>query len=83
MNRMILCATLLLTSLGAAAQTTPGTGAPPPPQGGGQGAQHFEAAKARHLEHIAKHIAELQQRQACIQAAQNHEALRACMPARH
>ena len=48
----------------------------------GQPSQRFEERKAEILGHIAQRLSELQQRQGCVQSAQNHEALRACMPER-
>jgi hypothetical protein len=44
--------------------------------------EKFEDRKAKVLEHISKHIAEAQKRQACVEAATNHDALKACMPER-
>ena len=84
MKRALVAAVLLGSTL-VLAQNNP----PPGPngqngqQGGGQGQQQpqrFEEVKAKHLEHIAKHIAELQKAQSCVQAATNHDALRACRP---
>jgi hypothetical protein len=79
-----LIATALVLSSAALAQTN----APPAPNGQGahngpqgqQQEQRFEEIKARHLDHIAKRIAQLQQVQSCVQAAANPEALRACRP---
>ena len=84
-----LVAAVLLGSTLVLAQNNP----PPGPNGqngqqgggqqGGQGQQQpqrFEEVKAKHLEHIAKHIAELQKAQSCVQAATNHDSLRACRP---
>ena len=84
MKRYII-AIALLASGGALAQSTNSPAVPSAPgaqpqQGGGR---HFEEAKSRHLERIAHRIAELQQVQSCIQAATNHDALRACRPQHH
>ncbi len=88
MKRALIAVALLGSTL-ALAQNNP----PPRPNGqndqpggnqpGGQGQQQpqrFEEVKAKHLEHIARHIAELQKAQSCVQAATNHEALHACRP---
>jgi len=40
----------------------------------------FQEVKPKRLEHIGERIAELQRLQACVQAATNPEALRACRP---
>jgi len=40
----------------------------------------FEEHKAKVLQRITTHIAKAQERQACVQAASDREALRACMP---
>jgi len=89
---MLLTATVLALAIPGAAwsQTAPsgGNGGPPPggPQGGGQheqgDGQHFQEHKARALEMLNHHLQEVQQRIGCVQAAANHEALRACMPER-
>jgi hypothetical protein len=52
--------------------------------GGGQAGdgQQFQQRKAEILKHISDRLAEIQQRQSCVEAANNHEALRACMPHR-
>jgi hypothetical protein len=52
--------------------------------GGGQAGdgQQFQERKAEILKRISDRLAEIQQRQSCVQAANNPEALRACMPHR-
>ena len=68
-----------------------GAGAPPPPpppvtggSNGGQGGngQDFQTRKTEILKRMNGHLAEVQQRIGCVQAAANPEALRACMLAR-
>ncbi|MGB9154497.1 MAG: hypothetical protein WCD70_15585 [Alphaproteobacteria bacterium] len=71
------------------AQTAPGGAGGPPPGGMGGGqheegdGQHFQERKTEILQRMNEHLAEVQKRIACVQAATNHEALRACMPERH
>jgi hypothetical protein len=87
MKKLALIA-LLFVSTAAMAQTPPPTGGnPPPPVGGGQGGehgdgQHFQEMKAKILQRIGDHMAEVQKRQACVEAANDGEALRACLPER-
>jgi len=53
------------------------------PAGKGNKAQHelsFEQRKAKTLERISNRIAQMQKKQACIQAAASHEAMQACFP---
>jgi hypothetical protein len=45
--------------------------------------ERFEEAKPKRLDHIKKRIAELQELQACVQAASNPEALHACRLQEH
>jgi hypothetical protein len=40
--------------------------------------QHFEQKKAEVLKHIDQRIARNQEERACVQAAANHDALKAC-----
>ena len=44
--------------------------------------EHFQEHKQEILRHMNEHLAEVQKRMACVQAANDHEALRACMPER-
>ncbi|GEM_PF-1535062 len=48
-------------------------------QGNGE---RFQEHKAEMLKRLNEHLAEVQKRISCVQAAANHEALRACMPER-
>lgn len=41
-------------------------------------AANFEQRKADHLKRVDERIAHLQEERACIQAAANHDALKAC-----
>jgi len=51
--------------------------------GGGKGdGKNFEQHKQKVLEHIDKRIAEGQKRRACVSAAADVTALKACMPER-
>ena len=57
--------------------------APSGTAGGGQGqgdAQRFAQHKAQLLKSMNDHLAAVQKQISCIQAAQNHQALQACMP---
>jgi len=77
---------LLLTSAPVMAQDAPPTGAPAA-QGASserheQREQKFAEHKARALERIGHHIAEMQKKQQCVQAADKPEALKACFPNR-
>ena len=81
--KKLLFVAFLLTSGAAMAQTapapstTPATGVP-----SAQHEEKFEERKARILDHISKHLAEIQKRQACVQAATTPKALKACLPER-
>jgi hypothetical protein len=56
--------------------------AAPSPAGGSQGqdAQRFAQHKAQMLKNMNDHLAAVQKQISCIQAAQNRQALQACMP---
>jgi hypothetical protein len=98
MKKYILLAAIGLVFAAPVAWGQSDTGAPPqgssPPMGnmngtggmqpmGGQGdGMKFEERKADILKHINQHLAETEQRKSCVEAAQNHDALRACMPER-
>jgi hypothetical protein len=81
-------ALLLIAPTASFAQTPPAPGAAPaptstPPVAPAKGSgQSFQDRKAEIIQHISAHITELQQRQACIQAASTKDALKACMPAK-
>jgi len=71
---------LMLAAPGSAwCQNNPSGNSGNAPGAGAQG-QDFQARKAEIIQHISAHLAEMQQRLNCVQAATNHEALRACMP---
>lgn len=42
--------------------------------------QTFEAKKAEILGHMKERMAEMQKKQACVEAAKDHEALKTCFP---
>ena len=42
--------------------------------------EKFDAVKARKLEHLQKHAAEIQQKQSCVQAASDFKSLKECFP---
>jgi len=52
------------------------------PNGGGQqgNGQQFQEHKAKILQRLSTRLAKIQQRQSCVQAANNRQALFACMP---
>ncbi len=86
-----LVAVALLVAPGAAlCQGSPGM----PPNGGNGGmanqnrpngrqggdSAQFQTRKAEILKRISERMSELQQRQSCVQAANDRQALMACMP---
>jgi len=78
---IVMVALLFASSVVLAQSNQPASSNNPNAPSGFQGGQQrFEEMKARHLEHISRRIAKLQQIQACVQAAANPEALRACRP---
>lgn len=78
MKNMLVLA-LLLASTAAYADNSVATPATPPGQSAGAPGQE----KGERLEQVKQRIlAKLQEKQACVQAAQTREALRACMPHR-
>lgn len=80
MKLAALAAVLLsLAVLPASAQTVP----PPAPVPAGPLMADFAQHKQMHLTRIGKHIAILQQEQACVQVAANPPAMRACTQARN
>lgn len=69
--------------LGFAAEGGPQGGREGGPGGGGPlTPEKLAAIKAEHLKRMDAHIAAIQQRKQCVQAATTGEALRACMPKR-
>lgn len=70
--RLSWCALLLISALGAQAQT--------PPRPGGA---RFEAHKQQELARIANRIQVLQTLQSCVQAAADHHAVKACNETAH
>lgn len=80
----ILFAALLMCSTAAFAEEPKG---PPPGDGGGAQMERearpqmsFEERKKKALERIAKHKAKLAEKEACVNAAADGEALKACFP---
>lgn len=74
----IILSALMLTSAAFAANSAP---APAPNDGSvkpGQQGPNFAAHKQKILGQIAQRIQRLQTVQACVQAAQDHQALKAC-----
>jgi len=66
-----------------APQGAPGGGQHPNGQQGGQGGgdgKEFQERKAEILNHMREHEEEIHKRMACVEAANDHEALRACVP---
>src|SRR5437762_703359 len=84
--KKLLLAALLLTSTSALAQTTTAGGAPAvqagPADNHEKREEKFAEHKAKILERINQHLAEVQKHQACVQAANNREARAACFPTR-
>jgi len=87
MKRVLIAAAFAASGLALAQSNQPappsGQGPHNGPQGQQWGEQRFEEVKAKHLERIAKRIAELQQVQSCVQAATSPEALHSCRPHHH
>jgi len=86
-------ATFLVTSLVVASMTALAQTAPPRPPSdsgsptapglqSGQVEERFQEHKKILLAHIADRISKLQQVQSCVQAATNHEQMKACRPPR-
>jgi hypothetical protein len=77
----------VLTTIAVMMLAMPGlawSAAPNGTAGGSQGqgdAQRFAQHKAQMLKNMNDHLAAVQKQISCIQAAQNHKALRACAPA--
>lgn len=51
-----------------------------PPQGAPPVGQTFEERKAKALDEIDRHIADLRKLEACIQATTNPDQMRSCRP---
>ena len=80
--KKLLFAALLLVCTPAMAEAPP-PAAPPPAATGGEGVRpeiNFEEHKAKMLEFMSNQIARFEKGKACIQAAENPEALKACRP---
>lgn len=74
---------MMIAALAVTMMTATAAFAEEPAAGGGKGdGQNFEQHKAKILEHIDKRIAEGQKRRACVTAAADPAALKACMPER-
>ena len=50
---------------------------------GGKGAANFAQHKQKELDRIAEHLSTLQTLQSCVQAANDHAAIKACNDAAH
>lgn len=75
-NKMTIAAIAISMMTATAAMAEDGAG-------GGKGdGKNFEQHKQKVLEHIDKRIAEGQKRRACVSAAADITALKACMPER-
>lgn len=76
LNKMTIAAAAIALMTSTAAIAEDGAG-------GGKGdGQNFEQHKSKILDHIDKRIAEGQKRRACVAAASDVTALKACMPER-
>ena len=76
--KKLLFMAALLTSTAAMAQTRPPAAPGAAPNAARE--QHFAERKAEVLKRIGDHIAELQKRQACVQAASVPGSIKACFP---
>jgi hypothetical protein len=85
MKNMMMLATLSMLTLSASAQTGhPNTNGNAPGRSEERAAREakFEEHKAMVEARIQEHIARAQAHEACVHAAQNREALKACEPPR-
>ncbi len=83
MKKLLFIACLLTSTAAFAGTTAPQTtSAPTANSAPGQNAPSFADIKAKALDRIGKHLDEVQKRQACVQAANDKEALKACFPNR-
>lgn len=83
MKKLLFITCLLATTAAYAGDTPPPASAAPAAQSApGQNTPSFSDIKAKALERIGKRLEEVQKRQACIQAANDKEALKACFPNR-
>ena len=85
MKKLLIIAMLLASTAAYADNSVAQPGGTPPAAGSGQSGgpekgERFDQMKARVLERIQKHLAEVQQKQSCVQAATTPEALKACLP---
>jgi hypothetical protein len=77
-RHVLLSATLVALTISSAAWSQ----SPAPGAGQGGDGQQFQERKAEILKRIGDRLAEIQQRQSCVQAAGTPAALRDCMPHR-
>lgn len=83
MKKLFLVVCLLASTSAYAGETPPASTAAPAAQSAtGQKEPSFADIKAKALDRIAKRLEEVQKRQACVQAANDKEALKACFPNR-
>lgn len=81
--KTLLFAALLFICTPAVAEAPPPPTAPPPTATNEEGVKpeiKFEEHKAKMLEFMDEQIARIEKGKACIQAAENPEAVRACRP---
>lgn len=84
LNKMMIAAlAMTVMTAGVARAEEAAGGAGPGPGGGGKGSpEKFQEHKQKILQKIDERIAESQKRRACVAAASDVEALKACMPER-
>ncbi|MCC7036073.1 MAG: hypothetical protein IT560_02085 [Alphaproteobacteria bacterium] len=81
LNKMMIAAlAMTVMTAGAARAEEPSGG--PGPDGGKGSPEKFQEHKQKILQKIDARIAESQKRRACVAAASDVEALKACMPER-
>lgn len=81
MKKLLLLALLLIPAPAMAEDAAKTPDAPPPHEGAMKG-KNFEERKAEILKRMDKRLEEAKKRHACVEAAKDPEALRACMPER-
>ena len=81
--KQLLMALALTAAMSTAAIAEEHKAPPPAPgQEKNMSAENFQERKAKMLKHMSERMAEMQKKQACVQAANDPEALRGCFPNR-
>ena len=78
MKKLLIIAMLLATTTAYAADTSSSAAADATASHRSHAPKDFNKAKAQRLQHINDHIVLLQKAQACVQAAADFDAMKAC-----